>query len=291
MEYPFKQFLDDLYIIIVLYKCPLIDSKSFKSLYQANTDSSVLDLFVYDNSPSSSYNDSINKMPKFNIHYELNIKNEGLSKAYNQGAKQAVNLNKKWILLLDQDTIFDKDFLEEFNNSINYFKDIKLFAPILKLSNNKIFSPSVYFFKRGFSPRNIDKGINSFKMLSPVNSGLLIEIEAFMNVGGYNENVKLDFSDFQFIERFRKKNDNFVVVDTIGYQDFSDHQIDPQIALNRYKIYCEGAKACEKRSVLDHLQYFLITLIRGIKLTIRFKRNFLKTWYTYFIIDKENYHT
>ena len=42
----------------------------------------------------------------FRIHYISDPTNPGVSKAYNVGFELARQLNKKWLLLLDQDTVF-----------------------------------------------------------------------------------------------------------------------------------------------------------------------------------------
>ncbi len=86
---------------------------------------------------------------------------------------------------------------------------------------------------------------------------MLVKLEAFHEVGGYNEKVKLDFSDFQFIERFRKVYKTFYVIDIICEQDFSDDEISLPTQAKRFRYYCEGARNIEKEGAmgLDSVQF------------------------------------
>jgi hypothetical protein len=126
--------------------------------------------------------------------------------------------------------------------------------------------------------------VNSLSKYSPVNSGMLISTTDFIEVGGYNEKVKLDFSDFQFIERFRKRNNSFFVLATSFQQDFSNDENDLFILNKRYISYCSSAANCQKSSLLDHIQYLLVVLVRGIMLAKRTRSLvFFKTFYKFYL--------
>ncbi len=281
-------YLKDILAVVVLYKSEFDGTKTMLSLSKAleNVDGR-LDTVLYDNSPVANYTESEFRLKNFNITYIHDVSNPGVSRAYNFAAKIAIKRSKKWIMLLDQDTYFDENILCSFSESINQYRDIRLFAPILKLADNKIFSPCRYFFKRGFHIRKIKPGLHRLKNIAPVNSGMLINLEAFMLVNGYNEKVKLDFSDFQFIERFRSKFDHFVVVNSDSTQDFSNLDYNRNENERRFKLYCECASNCEKKSPLEFLMYLTITISRAIKLTSRFRSpHFLIIWFNSFILGK-----
>jgi len=275
------QFADDLLVIIVIYKTSLEACESFQSVMAMRPQSSNLNIFVYDNSPTPQH---VKKYEGLNITYLHDDKNSGVSTAYNSGAEHAKDNGKNWLLLLDQDTSLPNSVLNEYDKSIDKNQDIKLFAPILKLRDGKIFSPSRYRFKRGFFIDSINPGIHSLFKLAPVNSGMMINTKAFFEVGGYNEKVKLDFADFQFVERFRKSFTYFFVLNVECEQDFSNEGGSYESQSTRFIFYCQGARNIENINIWDWFQYNTVVLIRAIRLTLRFgKPSFLGAYFKNFL--------
>lgn len=264
-----KVFTDSLQIVLVLYETVLEESESFRSILAMSRSGYKLDLFVYDNSkriqPIKAYDD-------LNITYRHDPMNSGVSKAYNVGAEYARKRQKKWILLLDQDTALPTSLLQSYREATEKNQGLKLFVPILKLDDGKIFSPCTYRFKRGFYAETVKTGIHSLYELAPVNSGMLVDLAAFNEVGGYNEAVKLDFSDFQFVERLRQHYPNFYVLEAVCHQDFSDDIVHFKGQAARFVHYCDGAKNIEKEGLWTWIQYNFIVLSRALRLTARYKK-------------------
>lgn len=280
-----KKFVESLEIIIVLYNISLEESESFRSVSEMRSDEGTLSLFVYDNSNRPQ---SIKTYDGVQISYVHDPTNSGVSKAYNAGANHARKLQKRWVLLLDQDTTLPTTLLKSYWKAVEQNAELKLFVPILKLKNGKIFSPCAYKFKRGFYLDTIVKGIHSLQRLSPVNSGMLVDVSAFFEAGGYNQKVKLDFSDFQFIERFRKRYSNFFVMDVDCYQDFSDDEVSLTSQANRFGYYCEGARYIEKNGFWDWSQYSLVVFLRAFKLVIKYKDlRFIRIYLSTFLFPKK----
>ena len=266
-----NEAIDRLIAVVVLYNCRIEDSKSIQSINESlGCAPFAMDVVVYDNSPYSEI-ESGSKFSKgqFNIHYFHDASNPGVSKAFNVAAEYAKRLQKKWILLLDQDTSFPLECISSYLQAIEQHPTISLFVPILKLSSGTILSPSRYRFKRGFAIKEIVLGINSLKQISPVNSGMLINLDAFTKAGGYNEKIKLDFSDFQFIERFKKVSESFYIINMVVLQEFSDEMTDVIKLNERFAFYCDGAKNCTKHSLMDSLTYFIVVLLRATSLVSR----------------------
>ncbi|HMI00859.1 MAG TPA: glycosyltransferase [Pedobacter sp.] len=248
--------------IVVLYRQTIEESSTLLSL---NASLALLnlkmDLFIYDNSPEANVSDNHFSWRQFRVHYSHDPTNGGLSKAYNEGAKKAVQMNKKWLLLLDQDTSFAKTILSSYQVAVDNNPRVRLFAPILELSNGIIFSPCINKHKRGYPAKEISSGLHSLSKLSPVNSGILVDLNLFLEVGGYNENLKVDFCDFQFLEKIQKKESDFYVVDSVASQDFSSDEVSLQKQRHRFEIYLKDAINCEKTSLKDKLE-FLYTVTR-----------------------------
>lgn len=268
----YQSFLDSLLIVLVLYKSDLETSESFQSIEAClKTTNSNVDVFIYDNSPQrldlnlNQYNSQ--------IHYVWDSNNPGVSKAYNEGFAFAKNDAKKWLLILDQDTEFDSDFLIKYHNAHANSPDLSLFAPILKLNSGEIYSPCKYKFPRTTILKKINAGITDLKNLSLLNSGMLISTNAFQEAGGYDERLKMDFTDFEFMDRYRKMSTHFFLIDTVGIHGFSGFQDEMEASLVRFDRYCQSFSVmCSIRtSLIDKIMLIAIASLRSIKLSLAFR--------------------
>jgi GT2 family glycosyltransferase len=262
-------FFQSILPIIVLYNQNLANSLGINTLNDIlEQRGDVLDLFVYDNSPIAQYEGNFN-YKNFKVQYVHDVRNSGVSKAYNEGANYARTKGKKWVLLLDQDTKFTMNFLDSYEKAIKENESVKIFAPVLKTQHGQILSPCRYYHKRGYWPTSMSEGLMDVNQFSPINSGMMINTRAFFEVGGYNEDVKLDFADFQFIERFGKRYTSFYVLDLICEQDFSGFEKDVEKLKHRFGFFCQGAKNCKRESWGDHFWYLMVVLRRMLGLILK----------------------
>lgn len=278
--------LSNILAIIVIYKTDFRTSATFQSILSAVRNyEQDLDLLIYDNSPEVQLAGKELKYENINIHYTHDPNNSGVSAAYNYGAKYASEMpSKQWLLLLDQDTTFNVNLISRYLEAFKAYPDAKLFAPILRLKSGILFSPCKFVFKRGFPLKEIQPGPVSLDHISPVNSGMMIHLSTFFSAGMYNEAVKLDYSDFQFIERFKALESSFVVIDSTAYQDFSNEETDVKKLNVRYAYFCEGAKNFEKFNVVERMQFFIVALMRAVTLSYRNKSLiFFKTFFKEYI--------
>jgi len=274
--------------VVVLYNTLIEESITLKTLSKSlAANHLLLDLMVYDNSEYSQLQTGIFfTFKQFNIHYYHDALNSGLGKAYNLAAKIALQKHKNWILLLDQDTNFPIESISKYLDALKESIQYRLFAPLLQLSNNSILSPCKYYFKRGFALKFIANGKNSFKNRTLINSGMLINLDSFALCGGYNEAIKLDFSDIDFIERFKKSHSEFYLINLTCLQDFSNNRTEIADLNKRFITFCSGAFQCPKRNLSDKFQYLIVVFLRAIILTLRtnnfiffktFIKNYLRT--------------
>jgi len=273
---------------IVLYKTSLYDSKTFLSLTQSLKAQNIcLDLVVYDNSPEFNQ-DSIFQHPNWRITYIADINNSGVSKAYNTAAEIAGELGKRWIIFFDQDTTFPENTIDSYIKTINNYPDYKLFAPIM-LSNQTIISPCRFKFMRGTSFKSVDAGVNKLQNKSVINCGMCVDTDAFEKNNGYNELLKLDFSDHDFVRRFKKNVTNeFVVIDLKVQHELSTkskNSLDSDLI--RFDHYLAGGGIMSTH-IVEVLFIRINAMIRALKLTsvhhthyflLRlFKLNIKKKW-------------
>jgi len=279
--------VDDLFAVIVIYKAKLVQSETFVSLNASlKRMNAMMDVLVYDNSPEPQFNESQFQLENLKITYVHDPSNSGVSRAYNTGAKVAGTMNKKWFIFLDDDTEFHEDGVEKYIGSVNRNPGYDLFAPIMRMGD-LLLSPSKYAWKRGFAPKEMSPGIASLLKFHPINSGVMISADLFKRSGGYNEKIRLDFSDFYFMDKLSKHIQSFVVMDIVMEHSLSgiENRNDTAKLLNGYVNYCIGGKISSE-SVSDYVQLFTVVFLRGLLLTYlcrdtKFLSVFLKNFVLY----------
>ena len=93
-----------------------------------------------------------------------------------------------------------------------------------------------------------------------------------MQLGGYNENVPLYYSDFVFFDKFRKKYSNFVLIDISIQHEMSALSINFEKAKKTHMLFCMGAKFAGMVNPKNRMYYFINSLVRSIILSIRYKK-------------------
>jgi len=276
--------------VLVIYKQTYTDTIAYKALSRnfQNPDrcqNLKLGVYIYDNSPSADI-DSQPTISNIAMVYHHDPTNSGVSKAYNSGYRYAEENGYDWLILLDQDTAIADDGLSIYVESIHKYPDALIHAPILK-SDKAIISPSKYKFRRGFPLKSVEPGVKDFKSMVPLNSGMCINVKIFKDIAQYNERIRLDFSDFDFIRRVSKKVKNFVLMPLISVHSLSSEDETYESAIVRYRFYCNGAY----HSIItkfDSFLFGLVVLLRGSKLAVKFKSyTFLNLFFNYYILKKE----
>lgn len=246
--------------VVVVFRCGWQEAQSVQSLLPNYTGT----IFVGDNSPQD-FPSPKSPLPS-NIIYHRATHNPGLPYHYNAAARYAATHGFTHLLLLDQDTVFPPHSLEHY----------------WQLSEDTVIAaPSLSTKVDAFSPCTIDTwhtravklspGKHSLFHFAPVNSGLCVRVEDFLAVKGYNEAVKLDFADYQFIRRIRQRRSAFVLLPFTAQQDFSNHQTDADVLLPRYQLYIESARHCEFDTVKARWQHSYQVLRHTLALTLRTK--------------------
>lgn len=254
-------------ICVVIYNQIITECNSYKTLLNNQPDVIVIDNSNYE----ISDNQNITKLKGWK--YVKCPNNPGLGVAYNIAAKFAKDSNYNWLLLSDQDTSFEKDIINDYKYLCNCIDGVYLFCPRVIVPNKGLLSPVKLNF---FFPKISQTIISGNTILEPskyaiINSGMLINIDAFFKVGGYNENVFLDFSDFQFIEKFCQYFDKVYVSNSICYQEFSNEIIDSNTKLKRFRLFCKSLKQFKCRNRTYKYLIHLAVLRRTISLCIEYR--------------------
>ena len=283
-------WLFDTLPVIVLYNTTLADSVTFQSLKKVVSFYRLperINIMVCDNSPTPQVTmDYIQQEKLFTIHYLHDAQNPGVSRSYNRGARLAERLHKRWLLLLDQDTVLPANFLPQYQTALQKYPNYPLYAPQL-YSGTALFSPCRYAFGKGSNLHHIESGVHTMTHRNVLNSGLLIQLDAFKAVGGYDEKVKLYFSDFAFFERLKRVYRKFVVIGCqlehqLSSVDYSDHSF----ALKRFSLYCKGARQTSRGNLLAYLNQAITVGLRSVLMSWRFKSlQFFSAFFQSFVYE------
>jgi len=274
----------DVFSIIVLYEKTIASSDTYKTLYASAKENNFhLSILLYDN--SSKYNKEENNQSDeyVSIDYIHNPQNPGVSAAYNVAANLANAKKITWLLLLDQDTVFPTNALCAYKKTMDDYPSQNLIVPILQ-SPNGIFSPLKLFLHKAKLWKTVTEGIYNTKNKSVLNSGVLIKTSVFLNIGGYNEKIKLYFSDFNFFKRYAKQHTEFFVMNVVCLHNLSDiTNTDINSALSRFKNYCEGA-FYSIETKLDFVLLATTIFLRTMKLSFRYRSfQFYNIFFSHFL--------
>ena len=125
-----------------------------------------------------------------------NKRNYGIGKALNQGVSKASKAKYKWVLLLDQDTLVDKDVIRKMICVLN---DCSLKKNIGILSSN---SRSKLSGKLAIKSNN--SKAKCFEIKTAITSGSLLSISSFKKTGCFREDYFIEGVDLEYCLRLRK---------------------------------------------------------------------------------------
>lgn len=253
----------DILFVIVIYRSDYYHCNTYRTLLSKVKECHI---FVFDNSPSSQQIDDAN------VTYRHDAGNPGLSYAYNEAARYARENGYKWLLLTDQDTIFPDGIIGKYITAINNYPEVGMFVPPVKISNSVFMSPVIMRWKTGGLSKSVPmKTVVSLKKYSPINSGMCVSVDMFFKCGGYKNEVFLDYSDFQFVERYRKVSDKCYVLNTCIRQTFSIKEDDREKTLNRYAMRCRSVRAMDRGTWLDSVGFCVDIMKRMLSLVVKLR--------------------
>lgn len=141
-------------------------------------------LYIIDNSEVKN-KELINKIIKkfSNIEYMWLGENKGIAHALNRGAGLAIKDGAKWLLTMDQDSKFSENGLRNLKECLLKLKsnniNIGLVSPVHKNNKNSEFE----------------------KKLVVMTSGNIVNLDAYKDVGGFEEKLFIDAVDYDFCLR------------------------------------------------------------------------------------------
>lgn len=206
-----------------------------------------------------------------NIDYISLGKNEGIAKALNIGISKADEEGMRWILIMDQDSRFENNLLDEYMKVIEKEEKVAVIVPNYKFDRKKL---NIFY---GY--KEIDYEMQSAN---------LVNIEIWKNLGKYKENFFIDVVDYEYCIRAKK----------MGYKIFQcgeailEHQ--PAITktkkvLNRSfkygycspeRIYYQARNLLWTANKYKYFKLYLILAMKWVKILLLFDRK--KEFFNYF---------
>ena len=169
-------------------------------------------IWIIDNQPNSvscNYVKGGQVQQRNNITLVENKKNVGLAAAQNQGIKLALEDGVDWILLLDQDSILDKDFVKNMLDTALKYKNKKNIGFLTPRHEYDDGRPSVPTYSKGsfLKPRRYHMSLSEIDdtLLFGMASGSFIPRQTLEDVGLMREEFWIDYIDYEFSFRVRKR--------------------------------------------------------------------------------------
>lgn len=240
----------------------------------------VQSIYVYDNTESNKP-DFINNVQTFdNCIYISNNRNDGISKSLNYLCEKAIEDGFKYILLLDQDSIFDITNIKKLFTSIKKcaLENVGVFAPLSKPI--KSYKESSYSYKENMNNeviREVDWKITS---------GSVIDLDVFNTIGGFDENLFIDKVDYDYCKTLKKNGYKTVEVSNSflyqflgeaqgGIFNFSQHNPIRHYYLFRNRLYIVK-KYKEDYKGTRKLIFLLLSITRHILSVLIFESEKLR---------------
>lgn len=260
-------------IVLVLYQ-KQISTLPFYPVLEQLAGSKDFTVILYDNSPASQENPLLAE----NIIYFHDEKNPGIAKAYNYAWKKASESNAEALLLLDDDTQLNSDYLKKLMQ-MSFSPEIGAVVPQI-FSDSRQISP---VFADRYINRNSEfpaPGVPERRVMG-INSGSLIPVSVLDKIGGFNENFPLDFLDHWFFWQIHQSGYKVQVLETaithqlsvLNYENVSPERYQSILSAEHlyYSAYDTGFLSAHKRQLSKRLiKQFLTVKKRKIwHLTLR----------------------
>lgn len=251
------------YGILVIYNKVIERSLSYRIFKDQ------LPIIVVDNS-------TLDKIRKINLaqvkkdgNIYLDMKgNQGLSKAYNQAICHIQKIENEpcFVLIMDDDTVFEKDFLQKALQEMYRFK-ADVYVPIVK-AHSQILSPCMIHKGRVKAIDDLSK-LNK-ENITAINSGMIVSLKVYQDIQ-YNENLFLEYIDHDFIRQVKEKKYSIHILQQEVQQNFSIFENDKDSAKTRYFLLKKDLDVFYDKSWQQRILYKSILWKRKIRAIMQYK--------------------
>jgi len=260
-------------VIVVLYQRSFEQSESLSSLFAILRErpewAQRLSLLVYDNSPHAQVPSDKVPVPVTYIH---DSGNSGLAKAYNAALARAEQEKCEWLLLLDQDTSLNAEFVSELLEVATRVQEqLSVGAIVPKLMvGGTMHSPAREFFVELRRIRKPGKSIYlqasgmQQQHLVAYNSGSALRVSALRAIGGFPAEFWLDFLDHAVFHKLYQHGYRLYILNARLAHDFSDSNVASVAAWRQLNVLeARNLYVKQNGSAIDRLLYRIWLLRRA----------------------------
>jgi len=168
-------------------------------------------IVIVDDTASTASRSVLKQLPAIakNIIVLKNEDNFGTAKTLNIGIGKAAELNYKWIVTLDQDSLIEENLIDTYLLFINSYTDLTTLGVIN--SNYKDKDTGLL----GFSAKTRNRN-GWAEVPTIITSGSLFSVATFQDVGPIREEFFMDWADYDFCLRARQLGKhNFVYINPL----------------------------------------------------------------------------
>lgn len=228
------------FILVVLYKVPLLRSETIRSLMGAAESLRGCTLLVWDNSPmphASEADLADLRHSIADVQYVSTPENCPLSVIYNRTIRTKLPSDPgTFLVLFDHDSEFPGSLFERAREAIRANPDIALFLPVVTY-RDRIVSPADFYFFTGmlWGARRLGRISSRFK--TAINSGMVVSAPFLKtDFPGYDERFAFYGTDNWFMLEYARLRPVFCVFDAeISHRlDFHEAQ-DVESKLRRFR--------------------------------------------------------
>lgn len=158
-------------------------------------------IIIIDNTPKPSV--SLSDLDSSKIEKVFLMKNYGIAYAQNLGMQMALEMCPDYILLSDQDSKFPKHYIENMLKTFDVDDKVAAIAPTINDSNKDMRDPIIVFDPIFFRQKSPSFGI--IEVMQAISSGMIFRAEYLSKIGMMNEYLFIDWVDFEWCWRARKK--------------------------------------------------------------------------------------
>tara|TARA_B100000886_G_C20381992_1_gene474319 strand:+ start:386 stop:1222 length:837 start_codon:yes stop_codon:yes gene_type:complete len=194
---------------------------------------------------------------KKNSYILGNCKNLGLSKAYNFQFKEVLKYPVDYVFIIDQDSRFEKEKLNSLFKKVNNLRNVQNNIGIYSLC-------PIIDTKKPKSKKNIEFSKKDFV----INSGSLVNIKAWSDIGGYDEKLFIDAIDYDFCKRLKLKGWDILQSNNIYFEHSLGNRKKILWGLFNYSSYKEF-----RHSTIMQSRLYLYKKFKAKKLSINFFTN------------------
>jgi GT2 family glycosyltransferase len=267
--------------LVVLFKVDPEASESLLSL-AAQRGAVPWHLVVWDNSPAPCSIASRDWLSKNFADYDYHScpENFPLSRIYDQIICTLIKERPgrfTHLLLLDQDSGLDSEFLCVAGKAVEENPTISLFLPLVQ-ANGIIVSPGRLFYFKGFYMRSPRPGPIRLRFKAAINSGMLIASSyLFKDFPGYPKELAFYGTDNWFCEQYAKDEKVAFVINSTIRHDLSRFKVESaDLKLWRHREQIRADRIINSHGVFRRYGCLLYTFLTCARMALRFRdRRFL----------------